>query len=135
MAWENELMNIGTVKSSGDMSDHQYKAVQLSTANDADGAIVVATRGGLVDGIWKDNSTAATPGSMQVLGFAKVAAGDSSAMPSAITRGTRLVASSVGQAVPSTAAGQKLIGISYSNLGTGSTGLITAFLTIGAIST
>lgn len=134
MAWENPLLDIGQVKSSGDMSSHQYKAIQFSTTNDADGGIVVATRGGKVDGVWQGNSTAGTAEAVMVYGVSKLAAGDSSG-GAAINRGARVVASSKGQAVTSTAAGQHLIGISLGSLGASSTGLIPVLLTLGAIST
>ena len=134
MAWENGLMDVGQMQSSGDMTSHQYKAVQLSTTNSALGTIVTATRGGPVSGVWQDNSTVATFGAMRVLGVSKVAAGDSSGGTSAITIGTKLVASSAGQAVPSTATGQALIGISYGVLPSASTGIIPVFLTLGALS-
>lgn len=135
MAWENQLMNIGQVLSSGDMTSNQYRAVQLSTTNNADGAILTATRGGAVNGVWQDNSTVATAGAMMVLGVSKLAAGDSSGGTGAITRGTVLVASSAAQAVPSTGAGQHVIGYSLGNLSSDSTGTIPVMLTIGAIST
>ena len=106
-----------TLLSSGDMSSAQHHAVQASTTNSVDGAIITATRGGKVTGI------------------AKVVAGDSSAMANGITAGLPVVASSVGRAVPSTAAGQWLIGIALEPLSTGSTGIIAVALAIGAIST
>ncbi len=72
---------------------------------------------------------------MRVLGVTKMVAGDSSGMANAITLGTRVVASSVGTAVPSTAAGQHVIGIAYGTLAASATGIIPVALTIGAIST
>lgn len=134
MAWENGLMDLGQIASSGDMTGNQYKAVALSTANGEMGAAVVATRGGPVHGVWQDNSTVATAGAIRVHGVSKILAGDSSGMENAITLGTKLVASSQGHAVPSTAAGQQLIGIAYGSLSTGSTGIIPVLLTLGAIS-
>ena len=124
-----------TLLSSGDMSSAQYHAVQASTTNSVDGAIITATRGGKVTGIWQNNSTAQEAGSVQLTGIAKVVAGDSSAMANGITAGLPVVASSVGRAVPSTAAGQWLIGIALEPLSTGSTGIIAVALAIGAIST
>lgn len=121
--------------SSGDMSDHQYKAVQASTTNALDGCIVVATRGGKVTGVYQDNSTTAEAGDVMVTGVSKVVAGDSSAMENAISAGLPVVASSVGAAVPSTAAGLHLIGIALEPLATGSTGVIAVLLAPGAIST
>jgi len=124
-----------SLKSSGDMSSHQYKAVQASTTNAADGCIVTATRGGKVTGVYQNNSTASEAGLVMLTGVTKMIAGDSSAMDNAITAGLRVVASSVGAAVPSTAAGQNVIGIALQPLTTGSTGVIAVLLTPGAIST
>ena len=124
-----------SLQSSGDMSSHQYKAVQASTTNVAGGATVVATRGGAVTGVLQENATQATPQRVRVTGVTKLQAGDSSAMENAITEGGKVVASSVGQAVPSTGAGQHLLGIALEGLSTGSTGIIPVLLTIGAIST
>lgn len=121
--------------SSGDMSTHQYKAVQASTTNVDQGAVLVAVRGAAVTGVYQHNSTAREAGSVMVTGVTKMIAGDSSAMDNAITNGRRVVASSVGAAVPSTAAGQHLIGIALESLSTGSTGIIAVLLTPGAIST
>lgn len=121
--------------SSGDMSDHQYKAVVASTANSEEGCTVVATRGGRLTGIWGNNSTAQEAGPVQLTGVAKVVAGDSSAMDTAITQGLPVVCSSKGAAVPSTAAGQYIIGHALESLSTGSTGIIAVALAIGAIST
>lgn len=124
-----------TLRSSGDMSGNQYKLVNASTTNVADGAAKTATRGGGVIGVWQDNSTEQTHGKVQASGVSKVAAGDSSGMETAITLGSRVVASSQGQAVPSSAAGQHMVGIALGSLSTGSTGIIPVLLTIGAIST
>src|SRR3990167_4608544 len=125
---------IVSLLSSGDMSTHQYKAVQASTTNAVDGCIVTATRGGKVTGVYQNNSTSQEAGAVQLTGVSKVVAGDSSAMANAITAGLGVVASSVGAAVPSTAAGQFLIGIALEPLTTGSTGIIAVLLTPGAIS-
>lgn len=135
MAWENGLQDLGQFESSGDMSSYQYHAVVASTANGADQVTVVATRGGNVSGVWQHNSTQQTSGAMRVYGVTKMAAGDSSGMENAITVGSKVVASSAGQAVPSTEAGQHVIGIAYGTLSTGSTGIIPVMLTLGAIST
>lgn len=124
-----------TLRSSGDMSSNQYRAVQASTTNTEDGATRVATRGGAAIGVWQDNSTEQTHGRIMGTGITKLAAGDSSAMETAITLGLNVVASSVGQAVPSTGAGQHLLGKALGTLSTGSTGIIPVLLTIGAIST
>lgn len=134
MAYEMRGLDLSLV-SSGDMSDNQYLAVNASTTNVDDGCALVATRGGALTGIFLDNSTAATHGAVRVSGVSKVCAGDSSAMETAITLGSKVVASSQGQAVPSTASGQHLMGISLGYLSTGSTGIIPVLLTVGAIST
>lgn len=134
MAYEMRGLDLSLV-SSGDMSSNQYKAVNASTTNVDDGGVLTATRGGALTGIFQDDSTAATHGAVRVSGVSKVCAGDSSAMETAITLGSRVVASSQGQAVPSTAAGQHMLGISLGYLSTGSTGIIPVLLTIGAIST
>ena len=124
-----------SLKSSGDMSSHQYKAVQASTTNATDGCTVVAARGAALTGVYQNNSTASEAGLVMLTGVSKVVAGDSSAMDNAITAGKRVCASSVGAAVPSTVAGQHLIGIALEPLTTGSTGVIAVLLTPGAIST
>ena len=125
-----------TRHSSGDMSAHQYKAVVASTANGEEGCTVVATRGAKLTGIWGNNSTAQEAGPVQLTGIAKVAAGDSSGMDTAITQGSFVVCSSKGAAVPSTgAANQYFIGVALESLSTGSTGIIAVALTIGGLST
>jgi len=134
MAYEVPILDI-TLLSSGDMGSYQYRAVQASTTNAADGATLLATRGGNVTGVWQGNSTQTEAGKLRVVGVSKMAAGDSSAMANAIAVGDKVVASSVGQAVPSTGAGQHLLGIALGALSTGSTGIIPVALTIGAIST
>lgn len=121
--------------SSGDMSSNQYKAVSASTTNSIDGAIVVATRGGRPNGVWQHNSTTAEAGGLLITGVTKMVAGDSSAMENAIAAGDPVVASSNGHAVPSTGAGQPLLGLALEALSTGSTGIISVQLAIGAIST
>ena len=120
--------------SSGDMSSAQYHAVQATTTNSADGCILTATRGGKVDGVYQNNSTAQEAGQIMLTGISKVVAGDSSG-GSAIAAGARVVASSNGRAVASSAAGQHLIGIALEPLGASSTGIIAVALAIGAIST
>ena len=132
MAWENGLLDIGQMVSSGDMTGKQYTAVALSTANDENGAVIVAALGAAVDGVWQDNSTKATAGAMRVHGVTKMQALSSDV---AISRGTRVVSDAAGNAYPSTAAGQHLVGISYGALSTGSSGIIPVMLTLGAIST
>ena len=124
-----------TLLSSGDMSSNQFKGVQASTTNAVDGAIVVAVRGAAPTGVYQDNSTQSEAGRIMFTGVSKMVAGDSSAMENAISPNTRVVASSVGAAVPSTGAGQHLLGVSLDALSTGSTGIISVMLTIGAIST
>lgn len=120
-----------TLKSSGDMSSNQYKAVRASTTNADGGCTVVAARGGLATGVYLDDSTAATFGRVARSGIVKMLAGDSSAMDTAITQGLPVVASSQGQAVPSTAAGQHRIGYALDSLSTGSTGIIRVQVSLG----
>lgn len=125
---------IFTALSSGDMSAGQYHAVQASTTNSADGAVLVAARGAAVSGVWQQNSTAQEAGQIMLTGISKVSAGDSSA-GAAIAVGANVVASSKGRAVTSTAAGQHLIGKALEPLAASSTGIIAVALAIGAIST
>ena len=135
MSWSQDLGSFSLL-SSGDMSTHQYRAVKASTANDVEGAVLLAVRGaGPITGVWQDNSTQTEAGKVRYAGVSKLQAGDSSAMANAITVGGSVVASSVGNAVPSTAAGQHLIGIALEALSTGSTGNIAVLQTPGAIST
>lgn len=134
MSYEIPLFDV-TLLSSGDMSSKQFTAVAASTTNAVDGCVATATRGGAVTGIYQNNSTTAEAGKVRVHGVSKVIAGDSSGMANAITVGGTVVASSKGYAVPSTGAGQHLIGIALEGLSTGSTGIISVLLTPGAIST
>jgi len=66
---------------------------------------------------------------VRILGVTKVAAGDSSAMAVGILVGTQLEASSIGQAIPSTAGQISHAGCGYAlqPLATGSTGIISMF--------
>ena len=123
-----------TLLSSGDMSTHQYKAVQASTTNAVDGCTVVATRGGKVTGVYQNNSTQAEAGSVMVDGVTKMIAGDSSA-GAAISVGDFVVASSVGAAVASTNTTLAVIGIALEGLAASSTGIISVLLRQGATST
>lgn len=127
MAYEIPLLDI-TLTSSGDMSSYQYRAVAASSANAAGGCTLVATRGAKVTGVYQDNSTASEPGRVRVWGVSKLAAGDSSAMDTAITEGLFLVASSVGQAVPSSAADLHVYAMALESLSTGSTGIIAGIV-------
>ncbi len=124
-----------TLLSSGDMSSNQYKAVQASTTNAGDGCIVVAARGVAMTGVYQDNSTQSEAGRVRSIGITKMIAGDSSAMENAIAPGGRLVASSVGHAVPSTDTRDAQIGIALDALSTGSTGIISVLIVLGATST
>lgn len=134
MATENVLFDI-TLVSSGDMSLKQYRAVIASSANAAGGCTVVATRGGAVHGVYQDNSTTSVAGRVRVYGVSKVAAGDSSAMDTAITQGAFLCASSVGQAVPSSANTSHVFACALESLSTGSTGIIKAIVFPSRLST
>lgn len=127
MSFEKPLFDL-SLKSSGDMSSNQYRIVKASTTNAVDSATRVATRGGALTGVWQDNSTATTFGKVLVGGVSKVAAGDSSAMENAINAGDYVVASSVGQAVPSTASDQHVLGQALESLSTGSTGIIAVLI-------
>lgn len=121
--------------SSGGSTGDQYKAIVATSSASSRGYATVAVRGGKLTGILMGNSTQAVYQKYQYAGIAKVAAGDSSGMDTAITEGIKVVASSKGQAVPSTAINLSLIGIALTNLATGSTGIIDVQLTIGAAST
>lgn len=124
-----------TLRSSGDMSDAQYKAVAASTTNDAFGCTLVAVRGGRAVGVFQDNSSVEAPGRVRVAGVSRMQAGDSSGMETAITLGTLLSVSSQGCAVPSTDTRNSHIGVSLGTLSTGSTGIIDVLLNISATST
>ncbi len=135
MSWSQQGLSISLL-STGDMSSNQYKAVKASTANAIDGRVILAMRGaGPITGVFLYNSTRPAAAKDQVTGVAKLQAGDSSAMANPIVVGAAVVASSIGHAVPSTAAGQHLIGIALEALSTGSTGIIAVLQTPGAIST
>lgn len=125
MAFEIPLLDI-TLLSSGSTGD-QYKAVVASSSANAGGFAVVATRGARFTGWLQDNSTEAAGRAVRLSGVSKVAAGDSSAMDTAITEGSLLTVSSVGQAVPATSGSRLYIGgIALEGLTTGSTGIIAA---------
>jgi len=127
MATENAVFDF-TLTSSGDMSSNQYRAVVASSANVAGGCVRVAARGAAVTAVFQENSTSARASRVRALGITKVAAGDSSALDTAITEGMYLVASSVGQAVPSSAADLHAFCLALEPLTTGSTGIIKALL-------
>lgn len=121
-----------TLNASGDNTSNQFKAVVASSATVAGGSSVVSARGGRFTGVLQDKSTAAgIASSIRVLGITKMAAGDSSAMETAITEGLPVMCSSVGQAVPSTAATDAKIGTALESLTTGSTGIIKVLLGVG----
>lgn len=121
-----------TLGSSGDETSNQYKAVIASSAVAAGGLAVVAARGGRFTGVLQDKSTAAdTASRVRVAGITKMIAGDSSGMETAITEGLPVIASSVGHAVPSTAATDAKIGTALEPLATGSTGIISVLLGVG----
>lgn len=126
-----------TRRSSGDTSSYQYRLMALSTTNANDGCVLATARGQLVHGVWQNNATAAEYGKLKVAGVSKVAAGDSSAMETGITEGTLLKASSIGQAVPSTAGtvNPLVIGYALEALSTGSTGIIAAMIIPALLST
>ncbi len=121
-----------TLKAPGDQSSNQYKAVVASSATVSGGFAVVATKGARFTGVLQDKSTASGINSrVRVLGITKMAAGASSGMETAITEGLPVMASSVGQAMPSTAATDAKIGTALETLTTGSTGIIKVLLGIG----
>ena len=130
MAFELILGSISR-KATGDMSSNQYQCV-LASSSDAVGEIaVVAVRGGHVTGVLQDKSTAAGLASkVAISGVTKLAAGDSSGMENAITEGAYVMASSLGQAVPTTAADLHVIGMALDSLTTGSTGIISVLLSM-----
>ena len=129
----NDLMLFDiSLDATGDNTSNQYKAV-IATSSDVSGEMaVVAARGGRFTGVLQDKSTAAGISSrVRVAGITKMLAGDSSAMENAITEGSPVMVSSVGQAVPSTAATDAKIGTSLDPLATGSTGIIRVLLGVG----
>lgn len=130
MAFELILGSISR-KATGDMSSNQYQCV-LASSSDAAGEIaVVAVRGGHVTGVVQDKSTAAGLASkVAISGVSKVAAGDSSGMENAITEGAFVMASSLGQAVPTTAATLHIFGMALEPLATGTTGIISILLSV-----
>lgn len=131
MTTELKLFDI-TLNSSGDESSNQYKAVIASSAVASGGLAVVATHGGKFVGVLQDKSTAAGIASrVTVAGVTKMQAGASSGHEVAITEGLPLVCSSVGDAVPSSSAGEAVIGMALESLSSGSTGIIKVLLGLG----
>ena len=128
MAYEEKLVTV-TLPASGDLSASQYKLVDGSTSGQAQ---VLAARGGNVLGVIQDKSTGAgIGGEVGIRGITKVEAGDSSGMANAIVVGTALISSSNGTAVPSTGDIDHFIwGRAVSPLATGSTGIISANITM-----
>lgn len=127
MAREIPILNL-TLGSSGDESLNQYKFVQASSADASGQLVTVAARGGPSVGVLQDNSTQGGF-SQRVMSFgvSKVAAGDSSG-GAAITQGMILVASSKGQAVPSSSSGLHAVGMALDTLAANTTGFITALV-------
>ena len=121
-----------TFKATGDNTSNQYKAV-FATSSDASGEVaVVATHGGKFVGVLQDKSTAAGISTLvRISGVTKMQAGASSGMELEITEGLPVVASSVGDAVPSSSAGEAVIGMALEQLTTGSTGIIKVLLGLG----
>lgn len=120
-----------SLKSSGAVATQQFHGVFATSSIAAGGYAMVAARGGRVTGVLLGNSTEATDQAIQITGVAKIAAGDSSAMETAITEGLVLSMSSVGQAIPSTGgASEWKIGTALEPLATGSTGVISVLLGI-----
>ena len=118
-----------TLNSSGDESSNQYKAVNASSAVAAGGLAVVATHGGTLIGVLQDKSTASGIASLvRVAGITKMQAGASSGHEIEITEGLLLVCSSNGDGVPSSEAGEAIVGMALEQLSTGSTGIIKVLL-------
>ena len=118
-----------TLNSSGDESSNQYKGVIASSAVAAGGLAVVATHGGKFIGVLQDKSTASGIASLvRVAGITKMQAGASSGHEIEITEGLLLVCSSKGDGVPSTSAGEAIVGMALEQLSTGSTGIIKVLL-------
>lgn len=122
-----------TLDASGDDTNNQFKAVFATSSVAASGEYaVVAAVGARFVGVLQDKSTAAGIGSqIRVAGITKMQAGASSGMTAAITEGLPVVASSLGQAVVSTAAGTAKMGTALESLGTTSTGIIKVLLGVG----
>ena len=121
-----------TLDASGDDTNNQFKAV-FPTSSDANGEYaVVEVVGARFIGVLQDKSTAAGIASnVRVAGITKMQAGASSGMTAAIEEGDVVVASSLGQAVVSTAAGTAKMGTALESLGTTSTGIIKVLLGVG----
>ena len=118
-----------TLNSSGDESSNQYKGVIASSAVAAGGLAVVATHGGTFIGVLQDKSTASGIASLvRVAGITKMQAGASSGHEIEITEGLLLVCSSKGDGVPSSSAGEAIVGMALEQLSTGSTGIIKVLL-------
>lgn len=135
MAYEIPAL-MHTLESTGDSTGDQYKiVVATSSGGYSPGLAVVATRGGPWTGVLQEYSTEVGARRIMSLGISKVQAGDSSAMATGITIGSEVVASSQGQAVPSSSDGMDMVGIALESLSTGSTGIISVMLTPGAKTT
>ena len=132
MATDLRLFDI-TLDASGDHTSDQYKAVVPSTASaSGEFAVVTAAAGGRFIGVLQDKSTAAGIASLiRVAGITKMQAGASSGMTAALKEGDVVVASTLGQAVVSTASGTAKMGITLDALGTTSTGIIRVLLGVG----
>ena len=119
-----------TFDASGDNTNNQYKGVFATSSVNASGEIaVVSTHGGKFIGVLQDKSTAAGIASLvRVAGITKMQAGASSGHEIAITEGLLLVCSSKGDGVPSSSAGEAIVGMALEQLSTGSTGIIKVLL-------
>lgn len=120
-----------TRKSSGDMSTHQYKLVNFTTTNSADGCILgPATAGGRAYGVWQNDSTASEYGKVRMLGVSKVAISTASGT---IINGSPLTGSTISglghvQLATSTGGTQNLVGVALEAIANGTTGVISALL-------
>jgi len=132
MAYEQEGFSL-SAKSSGDMSTNQYKLVDLSTANHADGVILgPSTAGGNVLGIWQGNSTASEYGKVMITGVSKAVVSTGSGP---IVRGSPLTGSTAthGGVMLSTSTGatQQVVGQALVAIASGSSGIIPVLLMPG----
>lgn len=135
MAYEIPILTHTLVSTGGSTSDQYKVVVATSSGGEGDGYAKVAVRGSKWTGILQEHSTEAAGMTIMSYGISKVAAGDSSAMENAITAGGWVVASSQGQAVPSTAVDLVALGQALESLSTGSTGVISVLLMPGARTT
>ena len=135
MAFEKLTLTDSLLSSGGSTGD-LYKIVVATSSNQSGGYAVVAVRGAQWTGILQGNSTEQVAQTIGYTGISRVAAGASSGMDTAITEGSIVISSTVGQVVPATSAGVAFpVGYALETLTTGSTGVIAVLLTPGARTT